>query len=83
MICASTGLVGDNVQKDYSNNSNVKNNPMILHRKFKVKFSSDVDPELGWEFEPVQDELVVNAGEPALMFYRVKNNSDKPIVGIS
>ena len=24
-------------------------------RKFTVKFKAEVDPELGWEFEPVQD----------------------------
>jgi len=54
-----------------------------MHRKFKIKFSSDIDPTLNWDFEPVQNELIVNAGEPALMFYKVKNKSDKPVVGIS
>ena len=42
-----------------------------------------MDPELNWEFEPVQKDLIINAGEPALMFYRAKNNTDKAIVGIA
>jgi cytochrome c oxidase assembly protein subunit 11 len=46
-------------------------------------FTSEVDPELDWDFEPIQRTLEINAGEPALMFYKVRNNGTKPVVGIS
>jgi cytochrome c oxidase assembly protein Cox11 len=44
-------------------------------------FKSDIDPELEWTFDPVQEEVIVNAGEPALMFYDAYNKSDDPKVG--
>lgn len=52
-----------------------------MHRKYKVIFRGETDPELPWVFEPEQEEVTVHAGEPALMFYRTFNKSDKPLVG--
>lgn len=54
---------------------------MFLHRKFHVKFQTDIDPDLNWDFEPVQDEVIVNAGETALVFYRAMNKDNKPVIG--
>lgn len=54
-----------------------------FHRKYNVKFMGEVDPELEWTFEPVQDTVTVHAGEPALMFYKTYNKTDKPLVGIA
>ena len=54
---------------------------MFLHRKFRVKFQAEVDPDLNWDFEPVQDEVVVNAGETALIFYKAVNRGNKPVIG--
>ena len=54
---------------------------MFLHRKFRVKFQADVDPDLNWTFEPVQDEVIVNAGETALVFFKVVNSDNKPVIG--
>ena len=36
---------------------------------------------MDWEFAPVQDEVIVNAGETALMFYRALNKEPKAIIG--
>ena len=54
---------------------------MNKHRKFNVYFKSQVEPELGWEFKPVQNKVIVNAGEPALMFYDAYNKTKEPMVG--
>ena len=54
---------------------------MNLHRKFRVEFKTDMDPDLDWEFEPIQDSVVVNAGETALSFFRAYNRGDHPIIG--
>jgi len=56
---------------------------VLLHRKFKVTFQADIDPELNWSFEPVQREVIVNAGETALIFYKVVNRDNKPVIGKS
>lgn len=36
-----------------------------------------------WEFQPSTPNLVINAGETALSFYKVFNRSDRPIAGIA
>jgi cytochrome c oxidase assembly protein subunit 11 len=41
------------------------------------------EDEIPWEFQPETTQLVVNAGETALAFYKVYNRSDKPIAGIA
>lgn len=70
-------------------------------REVVIEFSSDVDGELPWVFEPCQDRIKVSSyvlaslrhgcqpwpqvrvGESALAFYRAKNNSTQPIVGVA
>jgi cytochrome c oxidase assembly protein subunit 11 len=52
-------------------------------KKFTVKFIHEVDSELPWDFEPLQDEVVINAGETCLAFYRARNLTDQPIIGLS
>ena len=81
IFCESVGLDGDLEQKDYSitEDSDKKIN---VFRKFKVIFEGDADPDVNWEFEPIQNEVTVNAGETALAFYRVRNNEDFPVIGI-
>lgn len=54
---------------------------MALHRKFKLIFKAEMDPKAKWDFEPVQSELIVHAGETALVFYRAFNKEEIPIVG--
>lgn len=53
------------------------------NREFIVQFNADVNRGLPWRFKPSQHEIKVTAGEPALAFYRVKNLSDIPLVGIA
>jgi len=52
-------------------------------KKFTVKFINEVDVELPWEFKALQEKVVINAGETCLIFYRARNKTDKPIVGLS
>jgi len=54
-----------------------------IHKKYLVKFHEEVDADIPWEFYPQQKEVYVNAGETCLIFYKARNKSDKPIVGIS
>lgn len=43
----------------------------------------NAEDEIPWEFQPETSQLLVNAGETALAFYKVYNRSDKPIAGIA
>jgi len=38
---------------------------------------------LPWEFKTLQEKVVVNAGETCLIFFRARNKTNKPIVGLS
>ena len=52
-------------------------------RYITVRFNADVDPNLPWEFIPLQKEVKVRTGEQALAYYRVKNKTDQEIVGMA
>lgn len=52
-------------------------------KKYRVKFTGENSPDVKWEFEPVEKEVVVGAGETAIVFYKLYNKEDKPIVGFS
>jgi len=49
----------------------------------RVHFSSTPSSLLPWIFEPVQTEISLKPGETALAFYRAKNESNRPIIGIA
>lgn len=54
-----------------------------MTKKFTVKFIHEVDVELPWEFKALQDKVVINAGETCLIFFRARNKTAEPIVGLS
>ena len=78
-ICESQGYSVTTHQKKYIF-APEKNR---IHKKFLVNFVHEVDCELDWEFKALQDSVIINAGETCLIFYRVRNKTDKPIVGLS
>ena len=55
----------------------------VLSRTVKVRFDSNVDPNLPWRFQPLEREVTVKLGEERLVHYRVTNVSQRPIVGTS
>jgi len=54
---------------------------VVGSREMTVRFNADVNRDLPWEFRPVNGKVVVRVGEPTLVYYRVKNLSDKTIIG--
>jgi len=54
-----------------------------VFRKYTIRFMGHAEDEIPWEFQPETTQLIVNAGETALAFYKVYNRSDKPIAGIA
>ena len=52
----------------------------ILDRNVTVNFDSNVK-DLPWDFRPEQRKLKVQLGQNGLAYYKVKNRSNRPIVG--
>jgi cytochrome c oxidase assembly protein subunit 11 len=45
----------------------------VSDRVVTVRFNADIDPTLGWRFEPEQTTIKVRLGEQAIAFYRARN----------
>ena len=76
IFCKITGY-GGTTQKA------IETSHVIGTKKIKVRFDANVDPDLPWEFRPLQKMVEVTTGENALVFYFAKNKTDKPIIGTS
>jgi len=55
----------------------------IENRVITIRFNADTQPELPWEFKPLQQEVKVKAGEVGLAFYHGKNKSSHETVGMA
>jgi cytochrome c oxidase assembly protein subunit 11 len=53
----------------------------VIDRVMKIRFDSNVNPALGWAFDPVLKSMELRVGENALAFYQAENQSDETIVG--
>lgn len=83
MYCQSTGQ-GQAVQvghKEYS--APPEPGTKAAERLITIDFAGTVHTALPWEFVPQQRRVVVGLGETALAFYRARNKSDRPIIGVS
>uniref|UniRef100_A0A3Q2YES3 Cytochrome c oxidase assembly protein COX11, mitochondrial n=1 Tax=Hippocampus comes TaxID=109280 RepID=A0A3Q2YES3_HIPCM len=81
LYCQATGLGGTAVAGHDSDL--VANMEPVKERVIKVTFNADTHASMQWNFRPQQTEIFVVPGETALAFYRAKNPTDKPIIGIS
>ena len=79
VVCQTFGFTMSQHAKDYRTPAEKVN----VFRKWRVSFMSHAEDEIPWEFQPETTQLLVNAGETALAFYKVFNRSDKPIAGIA
>ena len=69
--------------KSTHNNYKFAGKNINLTKKYTIKFISEVDVELPWEFYTQQEKVQVNSGETCLIFYKAKNKTDEPLIGIS
>lgn len=69
--------------REYSASSIAPTDPALSKRLVTIDFAGTVHPSLSWDFVPQQRRVVVGLGETSLAFYRAKNNSDRPIIGVS
>ncbi|XP_049717092.1 cytochrome c oxidase assembly protein COX11, mitochondrial isoform X1 [Elephas maximus indicus] len=81
LYCQATGLGGSVVAGHASDQ--IETMVPVKDRIIKVTFNADVHASLQWNFRPQQTEIYVMPGETALAFYKAKNPTDKPVIGIS
>jgi len=83
IYCQSTGqgLTEATGHKEYS--APPEPGSAASKRLITIDFAATVHTALPWEFVPQQRRVVVGLGETALAFYRAKNKSDRPIIGVS
>ncbi|XP_008435904.1 cytochrome c oxidase assembly protein COX11, mitochondrial [Poecilia reticulata] len=81
LYCQATGLGGTAVAGH--DTDQVETMKPVKERIIKVTFNADTHASIQWNFRPQQTEIYVVPGETALAFYRAKNPTDKPIIGIS
>lgn len=48
-------------------------------RTVTVRFNTDIDPHLPWDFYPLQDQVMVKTGETALVYFEAVNRSSLPM----
>lgn len=53
----------------------------VLSRVIKIRFNTDLSPDLPLHFRALQKELLLNVGDTALAFFEVENVSSEDIVG--
>ncbi|XP_062975973.1 cytochrome c oxidase assembly protein COX11, mitochondrial [Elgaria multicarinata webbii] len=81
LYCQATGLGGSIVEGHGSDQ--IETMEPVKDRIIKITFNADVHASIQWNFRPQQTEVYVVPGETALAFYKAKNPTNKPIIGIS
>ncbi len=54
---------------------------VVLDRTVTVKFITDTNRSLPWDFGPDQREVEVKLGQDALISYHARNNAKEPVAG--
>ncbi|SDF76898.1 MULTISPECIES: cytochrome c oxidase assembly protein [Thalassobaculum] len=75
LFCQVTGFGGTTRQAEAAPGASAE------HRKFTVRFDSNVGEGLQWEFVPAVNTTKVEVGVEKLAFYRATNTGDTPVVG--
>lgn len=82
LFCASYSY-GGTTGTDGHDSEKVENMQRVADRIIKIKFNADIGASMRWNFKPQQYEIKVAPGETALAFYKAKNPTDQPVIGVS
>ncbi len=74
LFCQVTGYGGTTQRSDNLSDE-------VLDRVVTIRFDSNTDSALGWEFRPAQREVQVRVGEPAEVNYVATNLGDEAVTG--
>jgi cytochrome c oxidase assembly protein subunit 11 len=74
IYCRMTGFGGQAFQVE-------EKSDIVLNREVKVRFNTDVNSNLPWEFKADQEPVVVKLGQEAAVSYSASNQGDKAAAG--
>ena len=75
MFCQVTGIGGTTQRAEASAM------PEAIDREITVRFDTQVQPGLPWDFAPEQRQVTMKLGEPRTVFFRAESHADREIVG--
>ncbi|CEM04070.1 unnamed protein product [Vitrella brassicaformis CCMP3155] len=82
LFCQTTGYDGTTqVHKDYAPPPNPTSK--ASKKLLTVDFVATLGGDFPWEFKPCQKRIVVTPGETALAFFKAKNLTNEPLIGMS
>jgi cytochrome c oxidase assembly protein subunit 11 len=55
----------------------------VKDKTLNIRFDTNIDRNLGWEFSTQQRQLTIKVGENGLAFFKAKNPTDKPEYGMA
>ena len=76
IFCKATGYGG--TVKEYSEYKDI-----VGKRNITIRFNTDVDRDLDWEFRPLQQSMETLLGKKTLAYFEAENLSDYPIEGMA
>jgi cytochrome c oxidase assembly protein subunit 11 len=76
LFCRVTGFDGTPVV-------GTENAGETLTRRMTVRFDANVAPGLGWSFTPEQPQVEARLGETRTVFFKVRNDSSRPMTGVA
>jgi len=74
IFCQVTGYGGTTSSADVAPST-------VLDRTMTIRFDSNVNSGLDWEFRPVEHSQDIKIGETGLAFYQARNLTDEVLVG--
>jgi cytochrome c oxidase assembly protein subunit 11 len=73
-FCAVTGFGGTPLVAEAASGE-------VLDQTITVRFDSNIEPGMGWEFRPVQRSMDIRLGETGLAFFEAWNPTDQRLAG--
>jgi cytochrome c oxidase assembly protein subunit 11 len=74
LYCRITGFGGQAAQAAVSTGE-------IVNRDMRIRFNTDINPNLPWEFKPDQGPMVVKLGQEVAVSYTATNDGRNPVAG--
>jgi len=76
LFCAVTGYGGTpQIGKEAA--------PGATRQLITVRFNANTNPNLLWQFDPVQEEIRLPLGDEHLAFYTARNEATAPVTGVA
>lgn len=79
LFCQVTGFGGTTQRADLAEADNVQVGTTMI----SVRFDSNTDPGLPWQFKPMQVTQDMAIGTRKMAFYSAENLSDRPVTGVA